>query len=134
MQNWPTFTSEYAPLKCAQSFVSYRFANRCLFTDQADAEAAAHRAWQATDAQLNDIRAQRHHVTRQKALNGQNVEMPVAAPELLALYMKVNKYRYHRGPNRVGWFSPTSGPKELRNVAAALGLPVPRPNQESLAA
>ncbi len=48
--------------------------------------------------------------------------------------MKVRGYTYHRGPERVGWFSPTGGPQELKNVAEVLGVNVPRPDQKAAAA
>jgi len=95
-----------------------------LLANQAEIQAAAR---QAAEAKLKEIHSHRHHVIRQKSLNGQNVEMPVAAPELLASYMRVNEYSYHRGPSRIGWFSPTGSPQQLRQVADVLGVAVPRP-------
>jgi len=98
-----------------------------LLTNQAEKLAAERKARQVTEAKLKEILSQRHHVIRQKALNGQNVEMPAAAPELLDQYMRVNQYRYHRTPSRTGWFSPTAGPQQLKIVANALGLALPHP-------
>jgi hypothetical protein len=43
--------------------------------------------------------------------------------------MAVQGYTYHRGPDRVGWFSPFAGPQELKHVAEVLGVNVPRPEQ-----
>ena len=103
-----------------------------LLTAQAEAAALERKAKQVVEAKLKEILSQRDHVTRQKALHGQNVEMPVAASELLDLYIKVNQYRYFRTPQRVGWFSPTDGPQQLKIVAGALGLALPHP--ESVAA
>jgi len=57
--------------------------------------------------------------------------LPRAAPELLVHYMNVQGYTYHRGPNRVGWFSTTNGPHDLKNVAEALGVAVPRQEQQA---
>lgn len=100
----------------------------------AEAQAALRKSRQALEAKLNDIRAQRHHVVRQNSLNGQRLELPAADPALLRQYMAVQGYTYHRGPDRVGWFAPSGGPQQLKNVAETLGLGVPRPERESAAA
>lgn len=104
-----------------------------LLTAQAEAEAAARKARQAAEAKLKEIHSHRQHVIRQNTLHSLRLELPAAAPALLTSYMRVNQYRYHRGPQRVGWFSPTSRPNELKKVAEALGVPVPRPERESVA-
>jgi len=98
-----------------------------LLTAQAEINAAARKARQAAEAKIKKIGEHRHHVIRQKALRGQKLELPAAAPELLASYMRVNGYSYYRTPQRVGWFSPTSGPQQLKIVAGALGLALPHP-------
>jgi hypothetical protein len=99
-----------------------------LLAAQAKAQVAARKARQAVDAKLTELRAKRHHVTRQRALNGQQLDLP-AAPELLRTYMAAQGYTYHRSPDRVGWFSPIGSPRELQNVADVLGVPVPRQQQ-----
>jgi hypothetical protein len=48
--------------------------------------------------------------------------------------MDVRGFSYQRGPVRVGWFSPTDGPQQLKIVANALGLKLPQPGRESVAA
>jgi len=48
--------------------------------------------------------------------------------------MQVRGYNYHRGPDRVGWFAPAAHPGQLRQVAEALGVPMPRPEQQVTAA
>ncbi|MDT8321558.1 MAG: hypothetical protein RQ826_13615 [Xanthomonadales bacterium] len=103
-----------------------------LLAAQAEAHAAASKARQAVDAKLTELRTQRHHVTRQKVLNGQSLELP-AAPKLLRTYMAVQGYSYQRSPNRTGWFSPTGGPQQLQNIAEVLGVPVPRLQQQAAA-
>ncbi len=96
---------------------------------QAAAQAAARKAAQTVAEQMKELQQQRHHITRQVAINGQKLVPPPA--ELLAQYMKVQGYTYHRGPDRVGWFSPTSGSHELNRVAEVLGVDVPRPEQQA---
>ena len=63
-----------------------------------------------------------------------NLELQAAHDTLLRQLMKVRGYTYHRVPERVGWFSPTGGPQELKNVAEVLGVNVPRPDQKAAAA
>jgi hypothetical protein len=75
-----------------------------------------------TDTALSDMTAQRQHVVRTS-----NLEFPAANDSLLWQWMQARGYTYHRGPSRVGWFSPTGNPQQLRIVAGALGVNVPRP-------
>ena len=98
-----------------------------LLADQAAKQAIAHKARQVTEAKLKELLSQRHHVIRQNALRGQRLELPAAAPELLDMYIRINQYRYHQGPDRIGWFSPAGGPQQLKIVAGTLGVAVPRP-------
>ena len=83
-----------------------------------------------TEGALRDLNAQRQHVARP---NTPNLEFPAADETLLRQLMKVRGYTYHRGV-RVGWFSPTDGPQQLRIIAGAPGMAVPQPGRESVAA
>ena len=104
-----------------------------LLKAQAEAAVEAHKTRQAVETKMKEIHSHRHHITRQNTLHGLRLELPAATPELLASYMRVNGYSYHRGPQRVGWFSPTGSPQELKKIAETLGVPVPRPDQEPVA-
>jgi len=66
--------------------------------------------------------------------NTPNLEFPAADDTVLRQLMQARGYTYHRGPSRVGWFSPAGGPQQLKIIAGALGLPVPQPGRESVAA
>jgi hypothetical protein len=105
-----------------------------LLAAEAKAQAVARKAREGVAAQLKELGAQRHHIVRQNALNGAKLELPAAPAELLTRYMSVNQFRYHRGPERAGWFSPNAGPAELKRVAEVLGLPVPRGDQRAATA
>lgn len=96
---------------------------------EAKAQAALLAARTATENALRDLSAQRQHVGRV-----QNVEFPAADGALLRQLMQVRGYTYLRGPDRVGWFSPSGGPQQLRIIAGALGVNIPRPDRESAAA
>lgn len=98
-----------------------------LLAAESRAQAALQSARQATEAALSGLNTQRVHVVR-----ASNLEFPAADDTLLRQLMHARDYTYSRGPQRVGWFSPTGGPQQLAIVASALGLPVPRP--ESVAA
>ena len=102
-----------------------------LLETEAKAQAALLTARKATEAALRDLNTQRQHVARP---NTPNLEFPAADDALLRQLMKVRGYSYNRGPARVGWFSPAGGPQQLKIIAGALGLVVPHPGQESVAA
>ena len=90
----------------------------------AKVQAALLAARKATESALRDLNVQRQHVARP---NTPNLEFPAADDTLLRQLMQVRGYTYHRGPERIGWFSPTDGPQQLKIVAGALGVAVPRP-------
>jgi len=98
-----------------------------LLADEAKKEAALLAARKTTDAALRDLTAQRQHVARP---NTPNLEFPAADDTLLRQLMAARAFRYLRG-SRVGWFSPTAGPQQLKIIAGALGVPVPRPEQQA---
>lgn len=100
-----------------------------LLATEDKAQVALLAARKTTESALSDLNAQRQHVVRTS-----NLEFPAADDTLLRQLMQARGYTYHRGPSRVGWFSPTSGPQQLRIVAGALGLPLPHPGRESAAA
>jgi len=97
-----------------------------LLAAEAKAQAALQNARKATEVALRDLTAQRQHVAR-----APNLEFPAADETLLRQLMKVRDFTYFRGPVRVGWFSPTAGPAQLKQVAGALGVAVPRPEQQA---
>ena len=74
------------------------------------------------ESAIRDLNARRQHVARTP-----NLEFPAADDTLLRQLMQVRGYTYHRSPVRVGWFSPTDGPQQLKIVAGALGLALPHP-------
>lgn len=100
-----------------------------LLAAETKAQAALKAARTATEGALRDLTAQRQHVARASRL-----EFPAADDTLLWQLMQVCGYSYHRGPSRVGWFSPTGGPRQLEIIAGSLGMPVPRPDQQPVAA
>lgn len=100
-----------------------------LLAAEAKAQAALLNARKATESALRDLNAQRQHVVR-----ASHLEFPAADDTLLWQLMQVRGYSYHRGPERVGWFAPSAHPGQLRQVADALGLPVPHPDQRPVAA
>jgi hypothetical protein len=102
-----------------------------LLAAEAKAQAALLNARKATESALRDLNAQRQHVARP---NTPNLAFPAADGALLRQLMQVRGYSYHRGPERVGWFAPSAHPGQLRQTADALGLPVPRPDQQPVAA
>jgi hypothetical protein len=89
---------------------------------EAKIKAALLDARKATESALSNMTAQRQHVVRTS-----NLEFPAADDTLLRQLMQARGYTYHRGPSRIGWFSPTSGPQQLKIIASALGVVVPRP-------
>jgi hypothetical protein len=99
-----------------------------LLAAEAKAQAALLATRKATQAALRDLNAQRQHVARP---NTPILEFPAADDTLLRQLMQVRGYTYHRGPSRVGWFSPTDGPQQLRIIAGALGLAVPQSEQQA---
>lgn len=100
-----------------------------LATAEAKANAALEAAREETESAIRDLTVQRQHVARTSHL-----EFPAADETLLWQLMQVRGYSYHRGPDRVGWFAPATHPGQLKITAAALGLPVPRPEQQPEAA
>jgi multidrug efflux pump subunit AcrA (membrane-fusion protein) len=95
-----------------------------LLAAEAKAQAALQNARKATAIALRGLSAQRQHCARP---NTPILEFPAADDTLLRQLMQVRGYTYHRSPVRVGWFSPTDGPQQLRIVAGALGLALPHP-------
>lgn len=100
-----------------------------LLAAETKAQAALRAARTATEGALRDLTAQRQHVARVSRL-----EFPAADDTLLWQLMQVRGYSYHRGPERVGWFAPAAHQGQLKITAAALGLPVPHPDQRPVAA
>lgn len=100
-----------------------------LAAAEAKAKAALEAARKKTEGALRDLTTQRQHVAR-----ASNLEFPAADDTLLWQLIQVRGYSYHRGPERVGWFAPATRPGQLKITAAALGLPVPRPDQQPVAA
>jgi hypothetical protein len=99
-----------------------------LLAAEAKAQATLLAARKATEAALRDLTGQRQHVARPST---PNLEFPAADDTLLRQLMKVRDFRYLQGPSRVGWFSPTDGPQQLRIIAGALGLAVPQSEQQA---
>jgi len=102
-----------------------------LLAAEEKAQAALLATRRATQIALRDLTGQRQHVGRP---NTPNLEFPAADETLLRQLMQARGYTYHRGPSRVGWFSSTGNPQQLKIVASALGLKLPNPGRESVAA
>ena len=100
-----------------------------LLETEIKVQAALQAARKATEGALRDLTAQRQHVARAR-----NLEFPAADSSLLKLLMDVRGYSYSRGPERIGWYAPGVNPGQLRQVAEALGVDVPHPGRESVAA
>jgi len=100
-----------------------------LLAAEDKAQAALLATRKATQIALRDLTAQRQHVARTP-----NLEFPAADEMLLRQFMLARGFTYHRGPVRVGWFSPTDGPQQLRIIASVLGLALPQPSRESVVA
>jgi hypothetical protein len=85
------------------------------------AKAALEAAIADTEALIQDVSARRQHV----ALHGGSIVYPVANESLLRLFMHTRQYAFYRSHHKVGWFSPTRSPRQLKLIADALGVPVP---------
>ena len=85
------------------------------------AQAALTAARADTEALIQDVSTRRQHV----ALHGGSIVYPVANESLLLLFMHTRQYAFYRSHHKVGWFSPTRSPRQLKLIADALGVPVP---------
>jgi hypothetical protein len=89
--------------------------------EEGKAKAALEAAIADTEALIQDVSTRRQHV----ALHGGSIVYPVANESLLLLFMHTRQYAFYRSHHKVGWFSPTRSPRQLKLIADALGVPVP---------